>query len=102
VFGAGVTEIPGEELGVAITAVVDNGAGGTAGALGKEVAEIPDGSAALGAGVVAAGNDGACSAPSTASAMPLMATPARHAIRARRAVPFVKRSIMSSGTDSRR
>jgi len=98
VFGAGVTEIPGEELAVAITAV---GAGGTAGAFGVEVAEIPDGSAALGTGVVATGNDGASSAPTTASAMPVMATPARHATSARRAVPFVKRSIMSSGTDSR-
>jgi len=96
-----VTEIPGEELAVAITAVVDDGAGGTAGAFGKEVAEIPDGAAALGTGVVAPGNDGAYSAPTTASAMLVMATPARHATSASRAVPFVKRSIMSSGTDSR-
>ena len=97
-----MTELPGGELAVAITAVVDNGACDTAGAFGKEVAEIPDGAAALGTGVVAPGNDGAYSAPTTASAMLVMATPARHAIRARRAVPFVKRSIMSSGTDSRR
>ena len=97
-----MTEIPGEELAVANTAVVDNGAGGTAGAFGKEVAEIPDDSAALVTGVMATGNDGASSAPTTASAMPVIATPARHATSARRAVPFVKRSIMSSGTDSRR
>ena len=86
-FGAGVTEMPGEGFAAGVKAAPDGGG----------AAEIPDGEAALGGGVVAAGDDGASSAPTKASAMPLIAIAAAQTANPRLALPILNRSIVFSG-----
>jgi hypothetical protein len=95
-FGAGVTEIPGEEFAVPVTAPVDRGAGGTPGEFCKGEMAIPDGSVTLAAGIAPAGGDG----PSRASTTPPTAV-ARQMATAPRTIPIFKRIMMSSGDDVR-
>ena len=85
-FGAGVTEIPGDGFAaVGKRAPDDSGA-----------AEIPDGEVPLGVGVVAAGADGASTAPTKASAMPLIANAATQMANPRLALPILNRGIVFS------
>jgi hypothetical protein len=98
VFGARVTELPGEEFAVAGTAAVDRGAGGTPGAFCEGVIAIPDGSVGSAAAIAPAG--GGLSRPlSRASVTPLMAVLARQIAITPRAIPIFKRMMMSSGDD---